>query len=95
MTTESFSAMRWVLPLRRMPAVSTKRKRAPSNSTSFIDGVAGGAGDGGDDGAVSAGEGVEEGGFADVGAADDGDGGFNLLVFAVGAVVVGRASLGG
>ena len=26
MMTESFSAMRWVLPLRRMPAVSTKRK---------------------------------------------------------------------
>src|SRR5665213_3135459 len=29
-----------------------------------------------DDGAVRAGEGVEQGGFADVGAADDGDAGF-------------------
>ena len=33
MTTESFSAMRCVLPLRRMPAVSMKRKRRPLRST--------------------------------------------------------------
>ena len=33
MTTLSFSASSFVLPLRRMPAVSTKRSALPSNST--------------------------------------------------------------
>ena len=33
MTTESFSAIRCVLPLRRIPAVSMKRKRRPLCST--------------------------------------------------------------
>ena len=42
----------------------------------FVDGVAGCSGDGADDGAVGAGEGVEQGGFADVGTANDGDVGF-------------------
>ncbi len=32
-TTLIFSAIRWVLPLRRMPAVSTNRSWLPSNST--------------------------------------------------------------
>ena len=52
----------------------------------LIDRIAGGAGDGRDDGAGGAGEGVEERGFADVGPADDGDRGFVLLEFAVRAV---------
>jgi hypothetical protein len=51
----------------------------------FIDGVAGGAGDGGNDGARGSGKGVEERGFAYVRTADDGDGGFIRLVVAVGA----------
>ena len=38
-----------------------------------IHGIAGGAGDGGDDDAGGVGEGVDDGGFADIGAADDGD----------------------
>jgi hypothetical protein len=52
----------------------------------FVNGIAGGSGDGRDDGAGGAGEGIEQGGFADVGAADDGYGGFVLFEFAVGAV---------
>ena len=52
----------------------------------LVDRVAGGAGDGRDDGAGGSGEGVEQRGFADVGAADDGDRGFVLLELAVGAV---------
>ena len=51
----------------------------------LVDGVTRGSGDGRDDGAAGAGERVEQRGFADVGAADDGDGGFALLEFAVGA----------
>jgi hypothetical protein len=51
MTTDSFSAIRWVLPLRRMPAVSTKRKVVAFVVHNFVDGIAGGAGDGRDDGA--------------------------------------------
>ncbi len=73
MTTLSFSAIRLVLPLRRMPAVSTKTYSVPLQLDGFIDRIAGGAGDGGDDGALLAGEGVQESRFADVGAADDGD----------------------
>ena len=42
-----------------------------ANVGGFLDGVAGGAGDGGDDGAVVAEELIEEAGFADVGAADN------------------------
>ena len=40
-----------------------------------VDGVARGAGDGGNDGAVLAGDHVDEGALADIGAADDGDAG--------------------
>src|SRR6185312_11734848 len=39
----------------------------------FIDCVTGGAGDGGDDGTLASGESVQESGFADVGAADNGN----------------------
>ena len=52
----------------------------------LVDRVAGGAGDGRDDGAGGAGEGIEQRGFADVGPADDGDRGFVLLELAVGSV---------
>ena len=41
----------------------------------FLDGVAGSAGVGGDDGAVAAGQEVQKGGFADVGGAGDDDAG--------------------
>jgi hypothetical protein len=40
----------------------------------LCDGIAGGAGGGGDDGAIALDEAVEEGGFAGVGAAYDGEG---------------------
>ncbi len=46
-------------------------------------------GDGRDDGARAAGEGVEQGGFADVGTADDGDLGLVLDECAVGAKTAG------
>ncbi len=39
----------------------------------FVDGVARGAGNRGDDGAVGRGEAIQQRGFADVGVADDGD----------------------
>ena len=55
-----------------MPAVSTKTYSAPSRVDRFVHGVAGGAGDGRNDGALLPGEGVEQGRFAHVGAADDG-----------------------
>ena len=54
----------------------------------LIDGIARGAGDGRHDGAVSPGEGVEQRGFADVGAADDRDLCFAGFVFAVAAELV-------
>ena len=73
-----------------MPAVSTKRSVLAFVLDDFVDGVAGGSGDGGDDGAGGSGECVEQGGFADVGAADDGDGGFVLFEFAVGAELARR-----
>ncbi len=49
----------------------------------FVDRVAGGAGDGGDDSARGAGQVIQERGFAYVGVADDGDFGFGcrLLIF--------------
>jgi hypothetical protein len=68
-----------------MPAVSTKRNSWPQTHH-FVHRIAGGAGDGRDDGAAGAGERVEQRGFAHVGAADDGDLGFVLLELAVGAV---------
>jgi len=51
----------------------------------LVHSIAGGAGDGRDDGARGAGEGVEQGGFADVGTANDGDLGLVLDEGAVGA----------
>ena len=69
-----------------MPAVSTKRNWCAVVLDDFVDGVAGGAGDGRDDGARGAGERVQQRGFADVGAADDGDRGFALFELAVGPV---------
>ena len=59
-------------------------------SDDLVYGVAGGAGDGRDNGARAAGEGVEKRGFADVGAADDGDLGLVLDECAVGAETAGR-----
>ena len=59
----------------------------------LVDGVAGGAGDGRDDGARRAGEGVEQRRFADVGTADDGDLGFVLDECAVGTETAGRVEL--
>ena len=59
----------------------------------LVDCVAGGAGDGRDNGACAAGEGVEQGGFADVGTADDGDLGLVLDECAVGAEKTGRLSV--
>jgi len=58
-------------------------------SDDFVDCVAGGAGDGRDDGARAAGEGVEQRRLADVGTADDGDLGFVLDKCAVGAEAAG------
>jgi len=55
----------------------------------LVDCVASGAGDGRDDGARRAGEGVEQGGLADVGTADDGDLGLVLDECAVGAETAG------
>jgi len=55
----------------------------------LVHSVAGGAGDGRDDGARAAGEGVEQGGLADVGTADDGDAGLVLDECAVGAEAAG------
>ena len=52
----------------------------------FVHRIASGSGDGRDDGAGGAGEGVEQRGLAHVGAANDGDGGFVLLELAVAAV---------
>ena len=59
----------------------------------FVDRVAGGAGDGRDDGAVGGGEAVQQRGLADVGVADDGD--FGFVGFGVGwsSVVVGASVL--
>ena len=56
----------------------------------FVDCVTGGAGDGRDDGARAAGEGVEQRGFADVGTADDGDLGLVLDECAVGTETAER-----
>ena len=56
----------------------------------LIHSVAGGAGDGRDDGARAAGEGVEQRRFADVGTTDDGDPGLVLDECAVGAETAGR-----
>ena len=52
----------------------------------LIDCVAGGAGDGRDNGARGSGERIQQGGLAHVGPADDGDRGFMLLKLAVGAM---------
>ena len=60
----------------------------------LVDGVAGGAGDGRDNGARRAGEGVEQGGLAYVGTADDGDPGFVLDECAVGTETAGRLVAG-
>ena len=56
----------------------------------FVHGIAGGPGDGRDNGAGGSGESVEQRGLADVGTADDGDGGLVLLEFTVGAMEEGR-----
>ncbi len=53
----------------------------------LVDGVARGAGDVRNDGAVGAGQGVQQGGLADVGAADDGDLGLARLILAVRALL--------
>ena len=74
-----------------MPAVSMKRKRRAVVLDDFVDGVAGGARDGGDDGAVGGGEGVQERGFADVGVADDGDFGFLNSSLVAWSLVVGAS----
>ena len=50
-------------------------QRVAVEDDGFLDGVAGGAGVGGDDGAVAAGQEVQEGGFADVGGTGDHDAG--------------------
>ena len=72
-TTLSFSAMSRVLPLRRMPAVSTKMYSVPSCDHGLVHRIARGAGDRRDDGALLAGERVEQRRFAHVGPADDRD----------------------
>ena len=75
-TTESFSAISWVLPLRRIPAVSMKRKDLPSRSTISSTASRVVPGIGRDDRAPGSGEPVQQRGFADVGVANDGDLGF-------------------
>jgi hypothetical protein len=55
----------------------------------FVDSIPSCTGYRTDDGAVGSGEGVEQGGFADVGAADDGDAGFVGFEGAVGAEEAG------
>ena len=59
-----------------------------------IDGIAGGAGDFGDDGALVIDDGVGEGGFAGVGLADDGDA-HALGLFFFGAEGIGEGGDGG
>ena len=83
-TTESFSAIRCVLPLRRMPAVSMKRKRRPLCSTisSTASRVVPGMGE--TMARSEDGQAVQQRGLAHVGMADDGD--FHLVsVFGVGS----------
>ena len=73
------------LALAADPCCIDKAELLPFKLHDFIDGIAGGAGDGRNDGAGGSGEGVEECGLAYVGTADDGDGGFIWLVIAMGA----------
>ena len=75
-TTESFSAIRWVLPLRRMPAVSMKRKRFAVVLDDLVDRVARGPGNGRDDRSLGSGQPVQQRGFAHVGVPNDRDLGF-------------------
>ena len=72
MTTLSFSAMSRGLALAADAGRVDEHVVHAVARDGFVHGVAGGPGDGGNDGALLAGEGVEQRGFAHVGPADDG-----------------------
>ena len=72
-TTLSFSAISFVLPLRRIPAVSTKTNSRPVALDGFIHRIARRAGDRRNDRAILAGQRVQQRRFADIRPPDDGD----------------------
>ena len=88
--TESFSAHHFGFALASDAGGIDEAEEVALALDDLVDGVAGGAGDGRNDGPFGIGKGVEQGGFADVGAADDGDLGFARFVLTVRALLADR-----